>query len=142
MVHKPGKLEASCRCASAMISSSPSCVQAAISSGRPCSAGRRRSSSTPSTSGGGESILRLPAGMALGAPSVVKLRASPLFCASTSANRLNKGCAKLRLRRHLRNERFVMRPLTSVSGMPRVELSRIRLGQISDSVNTARSGCQ
>ena len=35
-----------------------------------------------------------------------------------------------------------MRPLTSASGMSRAELSRIRLGQISDSVKTARSGCQ
>ncbi len=35
-----------------------------------------------------------------------------------------------------------MRALTSASGMPRAELSRIRLGQISDSVNTARSGLQ
>ena len=32
-----------------------------------------------------------------------------------------------------------MRALTSASGMPRAELSRIQFGQFSDSVNTARS---
>ena len=53
-----------------MMASSPSCVLAAISSGRPSSAGRSRSSSRHSTGGGGASTLRLPAANALGAPSV------------------------------------------------------------------------
>ena len=45
MVHRSGTVRRSWRCASATMASSPSCVLAAISSGRPSSAGCRRSSS-------------------------------------------------------------------------------------------------
>ena len=53
----------------------------------------------------------------------MKRRASASFCASTRSKRLNSGRAKLELRRHFLNDRFVIRAFTRVSGMPRAELS-------------------
>ena len=68
MVHRPGRLCAKARWASATTWSSPSCVLAAISSGRPPKAARSRSSAALSTSGAGASTFRLPTDIVAGAP--------------------------------------------------------------------------
>ena len=95
-----------------------------------------------STGGGGASIFRLPTAVTERAPSSSKRRASVSFCASTSAKRSNSGRSSPLARRHRLKLRNDMRPFTSANGTPASAVSRIRFGQISDSVNTARSGRQ
>ena len=141
-VSRSGRAARMRKCAAAMISSSPGWVLAASHTLRLANAASSLRRPGRSTGGGGASALRLPTSSARGTPSWAKRSASPSFWASTRSNAPNSGRLIPGRRRQRLKLDVDMRPLISTSGMARAFVSSTRLGQISDSTSTARSGRQ
>ena len=142
IVRRPGNEGRNRRCTSIMAISSPAWVDVAATTGRSPIASFSALSLSASVGGAGTSSFRLPVTTACGAPSCVKRFASRPDCARQSSKRPSSAFAVPWIARQRWNDRSETRPFTRISGIRRFALAMIRFGQISDSANNARSGCQ